>query len=56
MAEKKAFLWKMNSRYAKIIEKGVVVGGRFQRAAAAMEDQKRREKSKGSFKRSKTND
>lgn len=56
MDKKKGFLWHMKTGYAKIIEQGIVVGGRFQRAAAAMEDQKRREKSKGSFKRSKTND
>jgi hypothetical protein len=51
MAEKKGFLWHMKTGYAKIIEKGIVIGGRFQRAAAAHEDRKRREKSKRAFKR-----
>ena len=41
----------MEKGYAKIIEKLVKVGGRFQRAATAYEDRKRREKGKGTFKR-----
>lgn len=48
---KRAFLWHMEKGYAKIIEKLVKVGGRFQRAASDYEDRKRREKSKRAFKR-----
>ena len=51
MSGKVAFLWRMEKGYAKIIEKLVKVGGRFQRAAAFYEDRKRRDKSKGVFKR-----
>jgi len=41
----------MEKGYAKIIEKLVKVGGRFQRAATAYEDRKRREKSARAFRK-----
>ena len=41
---KRAFLWHMESGYAKIIEKGIKVGGRFQEVAERHEANKRKHK------------
>jgi len=44
MRGKRAFLWHMESGYAKIIQKGIKVGGRFQEVAEWHEANKRKRK------------
>ncbi len=41
---KRAFLWHMKKGYAKIIEKGIKIGGRFQEVAERHEEARRKRK------------